>query len=164
MSLDLPFSLRVEFLLKTDSGYPKDAEVILFTLATPGSSLRLNTDWSAPRVSALARSGGSGKMSHSPVSRNSIQRRMDRPKAVVGVIRGVASTVDVSCPLWAGSGIYRVCYLKAIGSGYISMSQCATGPARERKVSICPRRSRREGNKPVHLLLLYDDCLVTQHP
>jgi len=54
--------LRVELLLKTDSGYPRDAEVTLFTLATPGSSLRfnLNTHWSAPPVSALARSGGPG--------------------------------------------------------------------------------------------------------
>jgi len=35
--------LRVEFLLKTDSGYPKDAEDSLFTLANPGNSLRFNT-------------------------------------------------------------------------------------------------------------------------
>jgi len=34
--------LRVEFLLKTDSGYPRDVEVTLFTLANPGSSLRFN--------------------------------------------------------------------------------------------------------------------------
>jgi len=27
-----------------------------------------------------------------------------------------------------------------------------------------PRGSRMEANKPAHLLLLYDDCLVTQHP
>ena len=51
-------SLRVEFLLKTDSGYPRDAEVTLFTLANPGSSLRFNTHLSAPPVSALARSEG----------------------------------------------------------------------------------------------------------
>jgi len=31
--------LRVEFLLKTDSGYPRDAELSLFTLANPESSL-----------------------------------------------------------------------------------------------------------------------------
>jgi len=81
-------------------------------------------------------------MSQSPVSRNSnIERRMDRPRAVVGVIRGVVSTVDINCHLWAGSGIDGVRYLRAIG--YFSMSQCATGPARERKV--CPRRSRMEG-------------------
>jgi len=84
-------SLRVEFLLKTDSGYPRDAEVTLFTLATPEGSLHFNTHWSAPPVSALARSGGPRKMSQSPVSRNSnIKRRINRPKAVVGVIRGVA--------------------------------------------------------------------------
>ena len=47
--------LRVEFLLKTDSGYPRDAEVTLFTLANPEHSLRFNTHWSAPPVSALAR-------------------------------------------------------------------------------------------------------------
>ena len=82
---------RVKFLLKTHSGYPRDAEVTLFTLANPGSSLRVNTHWSAPPVSALARSGGFRKMSQSPLSRNSnIERRMDRPKSVVGVIRGVA--------------------------------------------------------------------------
>jgi len=36
-------NLRVEFLLKTDSGYPRDAEVTLFTLATLEHSLRFNT-------------------------------------------------------------------------------------------------------------------------
>ena len=50
-------SLRVEFLLKTNGGYPRDAKFTLFTLANPGSSLRFNTNWSAPPVSALARSG-----------------------------------------------------------------------------------------------------------
>ena len=43
--------LRVEFLLKTDGGYPRDAGVFLsFMMANPGSSLRLNTHWSAPPV------------------------------------------------------------------------------------------------------------------
>ena len=83
--------LRVEFFLKNDGGYPRDAEVTLFTLANPDHSLHFNTHWSAPPVSALARSRGPRKMSQSPVSRNSnIERRMDRPRAVVGVIRGVA--------------------------------------------------------------------------
>jgi len=79
--------------LKTDSGYPRDAEVTLFTLANPGNSLRFNTVpyWSAPPVSALARSGGPRKMSQSPVSRKSnIERRIDRPKSVLEVIRGEA--------------------------------------------------------------------------
>jgi len=52
--------LRVEFLLKTDSGYPKDTGVILFTLATTGNPLRYNTHRSAPPVSALAHSRGPG--------------------------------------------------------------------------------------------------------
>jgi len=51
-------SLRVEFLLKTDSGYPKDKGVTLFTLATPENPLRYNTHRSAPPVSALAHSRG----------------------------------------------------------------------------------------------------------
>ena len=55
--------LRVEFLLKTDSGYPRDAEVTLFTLTNPGHSFRFNTHWSAPPVYTLARSGGPRKMS-----------------------------------------------------------------------------------------------------
>ena len=54
----VPNDLRVEFLLKTDSGYPRDAEVTLFTLANPEHSLRFNTHWSAPPVSTLARSEG----------------------------------------------------------------------------------------------------------
>ena len=44
----------------------------------------------------------------------------------------------------------------------LRVSQCATGPSRERKV--CPKRSRMEGLEPAHLLLLYDDYLVAQHP
>ena len=76
---------------KTDSGYPRDAEVTLFTLVDPEHSLRFKTHWSGPPVSAFARSGGPRKMSQSPVSRNSnIKRRMDRSRAVVGVIGGVA--------------------------------------------------------------------------
>jgi len=35
--------LRVEFSLKTDSVYPKDTGVTLFTLATPGNPLCYNT-------------------------------------------------------------------------------------------------------------------------
>jgi len=50
--------LRVEFLLKTDSGYLKDMGATLFTLATPGNPLRYNTHRSAPPVSALAHSRG----------------------------------------------------------------------------------------------------------
>ena len=63
--------------MKTDSGYPRDAEVTLFTLANPEHSFRFNTHWSAPPVSALAHSRGPRNRSQSPVSRNSnIERRM----------------------------------------------------------------------------------------
>ena len=90
-SLFVSSPLRVEFFLKTDSGYRRDVEATLFTLANPEHSLRFNTHWSGPPVFALARSVGPRKMSQSPVSRNSnIERRMDWPGAVVGVIRGVA--------------------------------------------------------------------------
>jgi len=85
---------------------------------------------------------------------------MNRPMAVVGGIRGVAEAVDVSCLLWAGSGIYGVRYLRAIS--YLAMSQCATGLARES--SVCPRRPQMKENKPAHLLLVYHHCPVTQHP
>jgi len=40
---EFSFPLRVEFLLKTDSGYTKDTGVTLFTLATPGNPLCYNT-------------------------------------------------------------------------------------------------------------------------
>jgi len=46
--------LRVDFLLKTDSGYPKDEGVALFTLATSENPLRYNTHRSAQPVSTLA--------------------------------------------------------------------------------------------------------------
>ena len=48
---------RAEFVLKTDSGYPKDAGVTLFTLEIPSA---VNTHRSAPPVSALAHSRGLG--------------------------------------------------------------------------------------------------------
>ena len=60
--------------------------------------------------------------------------------------------VHVSCLLWAGSGIYGVRYLRAIG--YLSVSQCVTGPAKESRV--CIRWPRMEENKPAHLILLHD--------
>jgi len=60
--LSICLSLRVELLLKTDSGHPKDTGVTLFTLATPGNPLRYNThpSRSTPPVSALANSKGPG--------------------------------------------------------------------------------------------------------
>ena len=53
-------SLRVEFLLKTNSGYPKEKGANLLALATPGNPLRYNTPPSAPPVSALTHSRGPG--------------------------------------------------------------------------------------------------------
>ena len=55
---------------------------------------------------------------------------MDRPKSVVRVIRGVAYTVHVSrlC-VGSNSGMYGIRYLGVFD--YVSVSQCATGPARE---------------------------------
>jgi len=47
-----------DFLLKTDSWYPDDTGVTLFTLASPGNPLRYHTHWSALPVSALAHSKG----------------------------------------------------------------------------------------------------------
>ena len=61
--------LRVEFFLKTDSGYTKDTGFTLFTLATPGNPLCYNTHWSVPTVSALAHSRGPRKRSQSPVDK-----------------------------------------------------------------------------------------------
>jgi len=48
------YNVKVSLPLKINGGYPRDAEVTLFTLANPESVLRFNTHWSAPPVSALA--------------------------------------------------------------------------------------------------------------
>jgi len=61
------FLLRVEYLLKTDSGCPKDTRVTLFTLAAPGNPLHYCTHRSPPPVSALAHCRGPRKRSQSPV-------------------------------------------------------------------------------------------------
>jgi len=53
-------SLREECLLKTDSGYPKDAGIPEYTMATPGNLLRYNTPRLDLPVSALAHSRGPG--------------------------------------------------------------------------------------------------------
>jgi len=61
------FCLKVEFLFKTDSGYPKDTGDTLITLGTSGSPLRYNTHRSAQSVSHLAHSRKLRKRSQSPV-------------------------------------------------------------------------------------------------
>jgi len=54
--------LRVEFLLKTDRGYPKDTGVTLFTLATLGNLLRYNTHRSALPFDTKCRTLYGGKV------------------------------------------------------------------------------------------------------
>jgi len=84
-------------------------------------------------------------MSQSPVSRNSnIERRIDRPKSVVGVIKGAPLLTSL---LW---------------SDPVGVRQLRAKALRRR----APRRPRMEENKLAHPLLLYDHCLVTvtQHP
>ena len=112
--------LRVEFLLETDSGYPKDMGVTLFTLATPKNSLRCNTHRSAPLFSALAHSREEASVNS--LTYSNIETRMDRPKSVVSVrvIRGVA-TVHVS-RLFVGSGsdMYGIRYLRVFDSVSVS--------------------------------------------
>ena len=44
--------------IETDSGYPKDMGVTLFTIVSPGDPLRYNTHQSAPSVSTLVHSRG----------------------------------------------------------------------------------------------------------
>jgi len=123
--------LRIEFLLKTDSGYPKDTGVI-FILAlgipsaiTPIGQLHQSPPWPIP--------GDLGRgPSHQSTCWN-IKTRMHRPKCVVSVIRGVALTVVVSrLFIESSSGMYGICYLRVFD--YVSVSQCATGPARESEV------------------------------
>ena len=83
------FPLRVEFLLKTDSGYPKDTGVnepwqplgIPFGITPIG---QLYKSLPSPIPEDLGRGP-----SHQSTCSN-IEARMDRPKSVVRVIRGVA--------------------------------------------------------------------------
>jgi len=81
--------LRVEFLLKTDSGYPKDTGVnkpwqplrIPFTIIP---ICQLHQSPPSPIPGDLGRGP-----SHQSTCSN-IETHMDRPKSVVRVIRGVA--------------------------------------------------------------------------
>jgi len=54
-------TVRVEFLLKIHSGFPKDTGVTLLTLATPGNPFRYSTHQSAPPVPALPIPGDLGR-------------------------------------------------------------------------------------------------------
>jgi len=104
--------LRVEFLLKTDSGCPKDTGVnktwkplgIPFAITPIG---QLHQSQSSPIPGDLGRGP-----SHQSTCSN-IETRMDRPKSVVRVIKGVAWTVHVN-RLFIGSisGMYGIHYLR----------------------------------------------------
>jgi len=80
----------------TDSGYPLDAGLPWWTtLTNPGNVLRFNTQGSSPTVSSFAHSRGPGARQAEEVQVTSltyptIETRMDRPKAVSRVIKGVA--------------------------------------------------------------------------
>jgi len=73
--------LRVEFLLKTNSGYPKDTGVTLFTLATPGNP--------------LAHSRGPRKRSQSSV--DMLEHRDTYGQAQVCSKGHLGSSVDCPC-------------------------------------------------------------------
>ena len=71
------------------------------------------------------------------------------------------SSVDRPCQPsfhWTASGKYRIRYLRVFD--YVSVSQCATGLARESEVFIL--NGLRWKNKPRHLSLLYDEFLSTE--
>ena len=60
---------------------------VKFMMANPGNCRRFNTYWSAPPVSALARSGDPGNMFQSPVSHNlNIERRFLPKKKTPGSV------------------------------------------------------------------------------
>jgi len=88
--------VRVKFFFPlTDSVYPKDTGVTLFTLATPGNLLRYNTPRSAPPVSALAHSRGPRKRSQSPV--DMLKHRDTYEQAQVCSKRHQGRSVDRPC-------------------------------------------------------------------
>ena len=96
--------------------YPKDAGVFFkFTMANlnPGSSLRFNTHWSAPPVSALARFGGPRKMSQSPVSRTSNIERYGQSQGCIGGHQG--------------SSVKRRCQLSFVGRLWPSTESATSG-------------------------------------
>ena len=84
--------------MKIVSGYPKGTRVTLFTLKTPENPLQQCSPWSAlpgPRpFHGTAHSRERGPRHQSTC----VETRMDRPKSVQRVIRGVASreTINVN--------------------------------------------------------------------
>ena len=87
-------SLRVKFLLKTDSGYPKDTGVnkLWQPLGIPFAITPISQLHQSP-PSPIPGDLGRGPSHQSTCS--NIETRMDRPKSVVKVIRGVHSAILV---------------------------------------------------------------------
>ena len=83
------FHLRVEFLLKTDSGYPKDTGVNKpwQPLGIPSAITPIGQFYQSP-PSPIPGDLGRGPSHQSTCS--NIETRMDRTKSVVRVIRGIA--------------------------------------------------------------------------
>jgi len=82
-------ALRVKFLLKTDSGYPKDTGVKKpwQPLRIPSAITHIGQLYQSP-PSPIQGNLGRGPSHQSTCS--NIETRMDRPKSVVRVVRGVA--------------------------------------------------------------------------
>ena len=112
--------LRVEFLLKTDSGYPKDTEVnkpwqplgIPFAITPMG---QLHQSPPSPIPGDLGR--GPSHQSHVLEHRDTYGQAQVCSKGHQG------SSVDRSCQLsfwWAGSGMHGIRYLRVFD--YVSVS------------------------------------------
>jgi len=112
---------RVIFLLKTDSGYPKDTVLTLFTLTTPGKFPRVHPSVIST-VSALPHSRGPRKWSQSTVC------TLEHRDTYSRVIRGVApSQRSVHCENWQTQrGVHSFSPPRAIeGSALASQEGCA---------------------------------------
>ena len=112
--------LRVEFLLKTDSGYPKDTGVNkpCQPLRIPFAIKPIGQFHQSP-PSPIPGDLGRGPSHHLPYS--NIETRMHRLKSVVRVIRGVALTVHVNhLFMGSSSGMYGIRYLRVFD--YVSVS------------------------------------------
>ena len=132
--------LRVEFLLKTDSGYPKDTGVW-----TPWQPLRI--PFATTPVGQLYQSPPSpipGDLGRSPSHQSHILGHRDTYGQAQICSKGhQGSSVDRPCQIsfhGASSGMYGIRYLRAIN--YILMSLCTTRLTRESKID--PRQPRKE--------------------
>ena len=76
--------------MKTDSGYLKDTGVTLFTLATLGIPFIITPIGQLHQSPPLPIPGDLGRGPSHQSTCSNIETRVDRPKSVVRVIRGVA--------------------------------------------------------------------------